>query len=465
MSRVIIAGTHSGVGKTTLVSAILAALRKQGVALQPFKIGPDYIDPGFHTVAAGKTSRNLDTWILPAERVKEVMSRNIPTGGLGIIEGVMGLYDGSRQEGTGSSAHVARLTQTPVILVVDGKGMGQSAAAVVLGYRDYDPEVDLKGVIFNNLGSESHYQLLKKSVEEKTGVKVLGYFPKNMEIKLGERHLGLVPAIEKDGVKDIIESLSLQAEKTIDLKAILKIARDAPLLKVEAKKIRPSFQPKIPIALAYDKAFHFYYQENLETLEELGAEIIPFSPLVDFSLPENIAGIYIGGGYPEVFAKELSGNKELLKSINRVAQKGMPIYAECGGFMYLMKSIEDRGGKAYPMAEIFPFSASMGAKLKFLGYRKVTGSNNNFLLFPGEEARGHEFHYSYLEAEGEKAEMENAVFRLLDKEPEKGGGLRTKNVIASYFHLHFYSNLNIPRRYLFQCQNYLAKREEEVNNG
>lgn len=455
MSRFIIAGTHSGVGKTTITAALIRALTRRGLKVQPFKVGPDYIDPGYHNLASGRQTRNLDGWMLREGQVKEILGRNSPPGVTGVIEGVMGLFDGYSSRGEeGSTAHIAKITGTPVVLIIDGSKMARSAGAVALGYKTMDREVSIRGIIFNRLGSENHYRILKEAVEF-LEVPVLGYLPRDMDSLLPERHLGLVPTTEMEEVEEFLDYWSEKVEEFLDLETLLDIAASAG----EIEMPRQLTLPYLPdpgesfcnLAVARDRAFSFYYQENLELLRYRGARIEEISLLEDESLPEDCHGLYIGGGFPEVFAGELSRNESMRESVRKGADKGMPIYGECGGFMYLTRGIKDFEGKFYPLAGIFNCTAEMGSKRKALGYTLAETRKNNFLTLKGERSRGHEFHWS--EIERDNLEAEGFIYSIVNKEGRLDGLLK-KKVLGSYVHLHFYSNPLIAQRFVEACREY-----------
>ncbi|KFD40465.1 cobyrinic acid a,c-diamide synthase, partial [Peptococcaceae bacterium SCADC1_2_3] len=349
--RVVIAGVQSGVGKTTIATGLMAAMAEKGYRVQGFKAGPDYIDPGYHTAATGNVSRNLDCWMLPEACLKELFLRAAKGTDLAVIEGVMGLYDGySGRTEAGSTARLAKLLDAPVILVVDANGMARSAAALVLGYKNFDPALNLSGVIFNHVGSEKHYQTLSEAVAEKTGLKTLGYLPKNAALKMPERHLGLLPADEREELTAHLNKLAQAMAEFLNLEEILSVAKSAPPLDYPEQSIFPAGQQKkVRIAVARDAAFNFYYQDALDLLAAWGAELVYFSPLVDSSLPQNIQGVYLGGGFPEMFLEPLARNYSMVESIRRAHKKNMPIYAECGGLMYLSEGIIDFAGSFYPI--------------------------------------------------------------------------------------------------------------------
>ncbi len=460
-ARILFGGTCSGVGKTTVVTAVLAALRQRGVDLAPFKVGPDYIDPGFLAAAAARPAGNLDSWMCPPDQVLEVLARRAVDGSLVVIEGVMGLYDGRKGRGEeGSTAQVAKITSTPVILVADGARMARSASAMVGGYVRFDPGLRFAGVIFNRVGGESHYRLLREAVAEYPGLAALGYLPKDLPVSVAERHLGLTPACEVADTAGLLEALACQAEATLDLDGILAAAAAAGPLPLPARQVFPPepLSKSCRIAVARDKAFHFYYPENLEMLAAYGAEIVFFSPLADSSLPDGTGGVYLGGGFPELFAQELSANTAMRECLAAAARDGMPVYAECGGYLYLAQELQDFEGRVYPMAGVFRGRAVMQKKRRALGYVEVSAAGDNFLLPGGETCRGHEFHWSDMSwPRGAGAPLYR---RLPGNEP---CGEIAGNCAGSYIHLHFLSNPGVARRFTGACRQYAARKEGNKN--
>ncbi|MFN3467613.1 MAG: cobyrinate a,c-diamide synthase, partial [Candidatus Brocadiales bacterium] len=336
----LIAGTHSGVGKTTVTLALMATLKKRGLKVQGFKVGPDYIDPGHHSLATGIPSRNLDTWMMGPEACLELFARAAREADISVIEGVMGLYDGhSNCTGAGSTAHLAKLLGVPVILVLDAKGLGQSAAAMALGYKLLDPEILLASIILNNVASETHLEYLKKPIEEQAGLPVLAYMKKDTNLSIPERYLGLTPSQEFSDnpniYKDLAERLIWSGKKgPMEIACLTReIVPQRPRVFDEGttRRVAPTHSNTIHLALARDEAFHFYYQDNLDLLQSLGARLLPFSPLRDNALPPEADLVYIGGGFPELYASQLEANLPMKESIRQAAKKGVAIYAECGG--------------------------------------------------------------------------------------------------------------------------------------
>lgn len=460
MKRIMIAGTHSGVGKTTLTAGLIYALRRRGWQVTPFKVGPDYIDPGFHAAAAGVPAGNLDSWMVPRDQVLEVLQRRVPAGGIAVIEGVMGIYDGRKGQGEiGSSAHVAKISGTPVVLVASGAKMARSAAAMVGGYLHFDKEVPFAGVVFNHLSGDSHYRLLQEAVDSHLSLPVFGYLPKNEQAAVPERHLGLMPAAEKAGLQELLTLLADLVEKTIDVDAIVAAASAAGPLPEISSPVFPA-QPTAAvcrIAVARDEAFHFYYPENLDLLRSYGAELVPFSPLHDEALPDDIHGVLLGGGFPEMFAEQLADNVSMRAAVKAAAATGLPVYAECGGYMYLAQELAGFDGRAWPMAGVFPGRAVMRQKRRALGYVEVEGLPGNYLLRQEERCRGHEFHWSDMETVSAPA--------LFNKVPQaEAAGEQFCNCLGSYIHLHFLSNPAVARRFVDACTQYARQGERACDN-
>ena len=451
MKGLVIAGTHSGVGKTTLTLGLLAAWQRQGLKVAPFKVGPDFIDPGHHTRAAGRISRNLDGWMLSREGNLELFSLHAREADLAVVEGVMGLFDGyDGKSEAGSTAQMAKWLKLPVVLVVDARSMARSAAALVHGFATFDPELTLAGVIFNRVGSPTHLDYLRQAVEQAGEVRCLGGLPREAELAIPERHLGLVTTEDHPLGGGYLTILADLVERHLDLDKLLAALPPLDLGEIAAP-VSPA--PQVRLGVARDRAFCFYYPDNLEWLERCGAEIVPFSPLDDEDLPGGLHGLYLGGGYPELFARELSANQKMLRAIRERAQAGLPIYAECGGLMYLGREITDLEGERHPMAGVLPFGVRMLPRLKALGYREVTLTAGALLGPAGTRARGHEFHYS--EIISVPAELPR-VYQLTAR---RGGepvreGYCVNQVLASYVHLHFGSNPQVARHLVACCHRF-----------
>ena len=458
MRGIVIAGTHSGCGKTTVTLGILAALRKKGLVVQPFKAGPDFIDAGLHGIVTGRSSRNLDQWMCGQDYVVECFERHAADADIAVVEGVMGMYDGDL-----TTASLAQLLHAPLILVVDAYGMAESAGAVVQGFVDFglriadcgmktnrssilNPQsaMGIAGVIFNRVASENHYNRLKASVRD---VPVLGYLPRELNFEIPHRHLGLTIAEENPLSGENLDRLAETVLKHIDLDVILRNSevgvqdadRSGRMNREQAARGNKRFK----LAVAYDKAFSFYYEDNLDLLCDAGAEIIRFSPLADPAIPDDVAAVYIGGGYPELHADELSRNTSMLESIGKWANAEKPLYAECGGLMYLSKGVRDFDNRLFAMADLFPFETQMMKKPR-LGYREIVFKEDCILGSKNNRCRGHEFHYSEI-----KGDMRGDLYMVNDSRGKvlPSEGFRTKNTLASYIHVHFGSNRHIARQF------------------
>uniref|UniRef100_UPI00402946D3 cobyrinate a,c-diamide synthase n=1 Tax=Candidatus Tripitaka californicus TaxID=3367616 RepID=UPI00402946D3 len=452
----LIAGTHSGVGKTTITLALMTTLKKKGLKVQGFKVGPDYIDPSHHTTATGIPSRNLDTWMMGPEACLELFTRAAREADISVIEGVMGLYDGhSDGTGAGSTAHLAKLLGVPVILVLDAKGIGQSAAAMALGYKLLDPEVLLAGVILNNVASKTHLEYLKKPIEGQAGLPVLAYMERDTDLSIPERHLGLTPSQEFSENHNLYEDL---AERLIWLgkrgpQEVASLTREIPPQRPRVFDVGVTRRvaPTMRLALARDEAFHFYYQDNLDLLQSLGAQLLPFSPLRDSTLPPEVDLIYIGGGFPELYASQLEANLPMREAMRQAAEKGVAIYAECGGLMYLMERLINFEGRSYDMCGIFSGASQMGKKRQALGYVTVRAREDNLLCKRGETLRGHVFHWSRLvDVPEDSQKFAYELEKGMEGVPANLGrdGLQKDNVLASYVHVHFAQNLALATNLL-----------------
>ncbi|OCL26139.1 cobyrinic acid a,c-diamide synthase [Orenia metallireducens] len=449
--RIVIAGTQSGVGKTTVAIGLMAALTKQGYQVQPYKVGPDYIDPGFHTLVTGSSSRNLDSYLLGEDGVKESFFNSAQSADISIIEGVMGLFDGKQgQKDKGSTADVAKILDAPVILVLDVKKMARSAAALAYGYKNFDPNLNVVGVVLNNVGSDRHYSMVKEAIEDEVGLKLLGYLPRQKELSLPERHLGLVPTTESKELRVFIDKLTELMEEYIDLEEVISLSNNLSNIELKSRKlfIKTNKYP-VTLGVAYDEAFNFYYPDNLDILESLGAKLKFFSPLKDKKLPK-VDGLYIGGGFPESFLSDLSENRSMKESIYQQIKAGLPAYAECGGLMYLTEGINNFDGSFFSMVGVIPAQIKMENRLQAMGYVKAVATKDNLLLKSGEEIIGHEFHYSKLI---NLLEDNNYAYQLFGGKGADGRyeGIVADNLLASYLHLHFGSNLEMVKRFLAIC--------------
>ncbi len=439
--RIVIAGTASGVGKTTVSISIMAALSQMGMKVQPFKVGPDYIDAGFHNIATGRQSRNLDGHLIDENSLLEIFDNACHGADIAVIEGVMGLFDG-HVGGLGSTAEIARLLRAPVILTIDASGIGQSVAAVAKGYDAHENGIDISGVILNKVGSQRHIEILSSSLK-KAGIKTLGAISKDEAVSIKERHLGLTTALEDIDVNGKLEQLSLIASEKMNLSEIENLAKKAGDLSYKKGLFSGDSSTKTVLAVARDKAFSFYYQDNLDILHDLGADLVDFSPIKDNALPVGTDGIYLGGGFPELYSEELSSNKEMMKEIRARATGGMPIYAECGGLVYLSNEIVDKDGNVWPLCGLYSGRAKMNSKLQSLGYKSATTVQDNILAGKGSKIIGHEFHYSSVNGFGKSEKRAYKVAGDIGLE-----GFITKNTLASYIHLHFASDIKWAKSFI-----------------
>lgn len=542
LPRMVLAGANSGSGKTTLSIGLMAAYTRQGLRVQPFKVGPDFIDPAFHTAVTGLPSRNLDAWLVPERELGRMVRAHAPENGLSIIEGVMGLYDGAGSGAFAGTAHMASLLDAPVVLILNAEGLSLSAAALVAGYAHFRPEdagADLSGlriggVILNRVSGERHYSLLRDAIERHTGVPCFGFLPKGLP-SLPHRHLGLVPAQEQPGLFEHVATITEAVERHIDLPDLLRLAQSAPVLRecgVETRRgtvpgpeqtrphgsetahdtasrrgtahtetapggagTPPYDAPIAPnttahtaraayngprIGVAKDAAFSFYYQDNLEYLEECGARLVFFSPLADASLtndaggsgrsdesgksgglsgqdrtdePNQLDGLYLGGGFPEVYAEQLAANTALRSGLRQALEEGMPAYAECGGMLYLCASLAATDGAEREMTGFFPARAIMTPRLQPFGYVTVTLERDCVLGPAGSRFQAHEFHYSRLEGE-------SAPLARSEKPDGRAwtGGMSRNNAVGWYAHLHFRGCPEAAQSFVNACRAFRARR-------
>jgi cobyrinic acid a,c-diamide synthase len=453
--RIVVAGVASNVGKTTVTVGLIGALRARGLEVQPFKCGPDYIDPSYHERAAGRPCRNLDVWMLDDAQLLAGFARACADADIAVIEGVMGLFDGSNwHDERASTAQIAKLLGAPVLLVIDISGAARSAAAIALGCQHFDPQLPLCGVALNFAGSEGHAKGCAEAITRTTGLPALGWLPRNRDWQIPERHLGLVPSGEHVEAGVQTAGIVAAVEKYFDVAAVTDIARTAGAL--------PSFIPcnaenqpsprhgssvRRPIlAVARDEAFCFYYPENLELLADAGAEIEFFSPLRGESPSVRAAGVYLGGGYPELHGAALASNAGLWSALRYFRAQDAPIYAECGGFMVLTQALIDREGRHWPMAGLIPGVVRMTDSLAELGYRYATAPRANLLADRGSELRGHEFRYSRWVCDEAGVESAWQVRGTRMAAPADSGGFASSNLLASYLHIHFGQRADIASR-------------------
>jgi cobyrinic acid a,c-diamide synthase len=420
--RLVVAGTHSGVGKTTVATGLMAALRRRGTKVGGAKVGPDFIDPGYHALATGRPSRNLDAWICGPDAIPPLAGRAAAGVDLLVVEGVMGLFDGAADGTTSSTADVSRLLDAPVLLVVDASSMSDSVAAVVHGYATLDTDVSIVGVLLNRVGSAGHETLLREALAP-LGIPVVGALHRDDALSWRDRHLGLVPVVEQRAqVEEALDRLAQTIEQSVDLDAVEAMARTAPRTSVSEPRL-PVPVASARVAVAGGPAFSFEYPDNLEAMEAAGAELVPFDPLRDASLPHGCSGLIAGGGFPEVFAAQLASNLPLLADLRRRCDAGLVVWAECGGLLWLTRALD-----GHAMAGVIEADATMTDQLT-LGYRTATTTTASPLGPAGLALRGHEFHYSTIEPPGDALALEGRF-------GTGPGGWATPTLLASYLHLH-----------------------------
>jgi cobyrinic acid a,c-diamide synthase len=473
---VVVAGSHSGSGKTTVTLGLLAALKKRGFSLAPFKVGPDFIDPGHHRQITGKQSWNLDGWMLSESENRKIFTKGIADADIAVVEGVMGLFDGydGRSE-AGSTAQMSKWLNLEILLVVDARSMARSAAAVVFGFTQFDPECRFCGVVFNNVASSRHMNYLCQAMEGTTSLPVLGGLPKNADLQIPGRHLGLVTAEDHAFTEEQEASLAKFIEDHLDLDGLIDRLPDIVVENMGStvdeqttggshKYFSVPSDYKVRIGVARDNAFCFYYPDNFELLEKFGARIVFFSPVHDRTVPEGLDGLYLGGGYPELHADRLSKNISMRKSILKMCRDGMPVYAECGGFMYLCEKLITKEGDTYDMIGCFSFTSRMKNRLTALGYRKIRLSHETPLGGKGLAARGHEFHYSRME-KSQSTKKVSMVYETTDRSgvDRNCPGYLVNQCLGSYVHLHFRSCPAMAENFVSACSKYHSNRKEKEN--
>lgn len=434
-ARVIVAGTHSGVGKTTVATGLMAALQRRGLRVAPAKVGPDFIDPGYHALATGRAGRNLDAWICGEERIAPLAATAARGADVLVVEGVMGLFDGAAEPGNpASTAHVARLLDAPVLLVVDASAMSGSVAALVHGFATFDPSVRIAGVVLNRVGSPGHEEMLRDALAP-VDVPVVGALARADELAWRDRHLGLVPVVEQhDAVQRSLDRLALEVAASCDLDAIMGVARAAPrLVPGDPPTAHPTAAARV--AVAGGPAFGFTYPDNLELLEQAGAELVPFDPRQDAALPPDVDAMYAAGGFPEVFVEELAANRPLLADVRSRAERGLVVWAECGGLLWLSRSLD-----GHPLCGALQADGRMSDRLT-LGYRTARTASDTPVAPAGTELRGHEFHYSVLDPPGDALAMSgrNGATRA---------GYASPRLLASYLHLHLAADPRLAERFV-----------------
>lgn len=437
-ARIVVAGTHSGVGKTTVASGLMAALTSKGYKVAPFKVGPDFIDPSYHSLAAGRPGRNLDAFLSGPDLIGPLFAHGAKDADIAVVEGVMGLFDGKSGGELASTAHVAKLLNAPVVLVVDARAMSRSVAALVHGYSTFDLKLNITGVILNRVGSSTHEKMLSDALKP-LGIPVLGILRRDSSIRAPDRHLGLVPVAERRAEAGrSLDALGTVTSRCLNLDDIVKIARSAGPLEAEP------WNPESPederadgvrIAVAAGPSFTFMYRENLELMEGAGAEIVTFDPTTEVDLPDGTDALYLGGGFPETYAEALSSNRRMRETIRTFAASGRPVVAECGGLLYLVRELDGN-----PMCGVLDATARMTDRLT-LGYRDARAFTASPLTEAGAGVRGHEFHYSSVEP----GAGERPAWELAGRDTE---GFMAGGVHASYLHTHWAATPELPRRFV-----------------
>lgn len=475
--RVCVAGPFSGSGKTTVTLALISALVQQGVRVQPYKVGPDYVDTAYQSYAARRSAGNLDSFMMDPRALLTALVADAATSDIAVLEGCMGLFDGLGSSSVASTAEVAKLTKTSVILVIPAQGYAASAGALAQGYANFDPELLLVGFVVSKPSSKRHAALIAEAVTANTNLEYLGYLPKDPEFELPSRQLGLVPFNEIATIDAYLEKLAAQAAETLNLTRILELAAQAPALDVpapadseqedavraqdaaflsadaRATDARDANAPTI--AIAKDDAFSFYYRSSLQALTAAGAHLIEFSPLSNKSVPRKADALYLGGGYPEEFAKQLSRNVVFQDSLKRCIEAGMPVYAECGGYLYLMKALTTSDGQTYALCHIFEGHARMDAKKSpRFGYVYATAMQDTFLFKEGEQLKAHEFHHSKVEEEGK-------IFAIKKASSDKTWftGDCYKQTVGTYAHIDFGSHPLAAKRFVAAAAEYKKRKE------
>ena len=479
-SRLVVAGTHSGVGKTTIATGLMAALRKRGHRVASAKVGPDFIDPGYHSVATGRPGQNLDSWICGPQAMAPLLAKAASGADIVVVEGVMGLFDGaswspgsapasdaagsgaagSTRGGTASTAEMAALLQAPTILVVDASAMSTSVAALVHGFHTYDPEVPLSGIILNRVGSPHHELLLREALgpTAEQGVPVLGALHRDDALTWRDRHLGLVPVVERPAeVAEAVDRLAQAIARSVDLDAIVSVARSAPDLTAdrigsltETRRMVPTGE-SVRIAVPGGRAFSFAYPDNVTRLVEAGAEIVPFDPLVDPCLPDGTAALYAGGGFPEVYTQALSSNRPLLADVRRRIEGGLVTWAECGGLLWLCRSLD-----GHSLCGAIEADAAMTGRLS-LGYRRATARSENPVAARGETLRGHEFHYSTVDPAGSALDLEGRTGTAV-------AGYSSPTLLASYLHLHLGADPGPAERFVSSARLQVPRHHDSTDS-
>lgn len=453
--RLVIAGTGSGAGKTSLTLGLARCLARQGLRVQTFKVGPDFLDPTYLAAASGRTCYNLDGWMTSREYVRRLFARATADAEIALIEGVMGLFDGASPTTLeGSTSEIALWLDAPVVLLAGAHGVARSLAAVVKGFAEFEPGLRVAGVIGNQGGSPRHRAWLSESLSGAGAPPLLGMIPRGSLPPLPSRHLGLVAADHANVAAGLFDALADACGQHLNVPAIIEVARSAGSLVVEAAAAEAAAARKVRLGIARDEAFHFYYPDNLEEIARQGGEWVPFSPLADNRLPADVDGLYFGGGYPECHAARLAENTRMLSAVREYAASGRAIYAECGGLLYLSRSLTTVDGTRYPLAGALPIGTAMLERLKVLSYAELRWAADSLWGRAGEVARGHEFHYSAIVGGDRPADGWQPAYTVCRRgERPVAGGLRKGNILAGYVHLHWASRPEAARHFVSCCEN------------
>lgn len=453
VSRIVIAGVTSGVGKTTVAVGVMHGLSKRGLRVQPFKVGPDFIDPSYHTLVTNRNSRNLDVWMMGRQGVLDCFASACKDADIAVVEGVMGLFDGmSGKSDFASTAHVAKILDAPIVLVVDASKGARSIAAIILGFLHFDRKLRIAAVILNNVAGQRHANYIAEALVGVVKIPVVGVLTRNSQIKMEERHLGLVPALELKGTKSqVITRTARYIAECIDLDKVLSLCS---ITSLPDARDHPKQPARARIAVGLDESFNFYYPDNFIALKRSGAQLVFFSPIKEQKLPNGVHGLMLGGGFPEVLADRLEKNRSMVRSIRRAVDEGMPIYAECGGLMYLTRSISGYKGekKARKMAGIIEADTLMTGRLT-LNY---TDAECNGSIFGKTHLRGHEFHYSSIENIAGDSRFAYSMKKGKGVTGNQDGFIINDNSLAAYMHLHF-ANRKLPERMVVSCVRFSRK--------
>jgi cobyrinic acid a,c-diamide synthase len=466
--RIMIAGTHSGVGKTSVSLALVSALKRRGLRVQTFKVGPDFLDPTYHTLASGRPCYNLDGWMTDRNYVLDLFAAASKDADIAVIEGVMGLFDGADSDTSkGSTAEIAMWLDAPVLLITNVHGVARSIAAMVRGFSSFEPNLRICGVLANHCGSERHKIWLEDALKASKLPPLIGAISRGGLPELSSRHLGLVSADPHILPVSVINALADAAEQSISMDDVIKLAGSAPYIDRDGASPAASIK-RVRVGIARDEAFHFYYQDMFDEMLNHGCELVEFSPCHDVRLPDALQGIYIGGGYPELHVRELSANVTMRESILQFARSNRPIYAECGGLMYLSQGLETSGNSRHAMVGVLPSWTRMRERKKTLGYVDITLNDDSIWGLRGDMRRGHEFHYSELTSNPTDSPGWKTVYSLKRCRSDEicHEGFQHGNILASYVHVHYGSQSSAIERFIAVCERvrgYGSEKDFDIN--